>query len=107
MDDTIPIWTQESLEDYLKSTKSVFDTMTPLEREVYLYGSWEASEEVVMSTPKFKRKVKGKPSYWDTDQIPYSYSRIKYGVSKYINIIQSEPRPNHEYEVFIHEMGLL
>ena len=45
MDNINRTWTQGLLEDYLKSTKSLFDTMTPLEVEVLLYGCWRASDE--------------------------------------------------------------
>ena len=44
MDNINRTWTQEPLEDYLKGMKSLFDTMTPLEIEVLLYGCWRASE---------------------------------------------------------------
>ena len=40
-----PKWKDLSPESYLEDFKSKFDTMTPLERERYLYGHWEASEE--------------------------------------------------------------
>ena len=45
MDNINRTWTQEPLEDYLKEMKSLFDTMTPLEVEVFLYGCWRASED--------------------------------------------------------------
>ena len=45
MDNINRTWTQEPLEDYLKGMKSLFDTMTPLEIEVLLYGCWRASED--------------------------------------------------------------
>ena len=39
------IWTQKCLGDSLEDYKALLNTMTPLERESFLHGSWRASEE--------------------------------------------------------------
>ena len=53
-----------------------------------------------MNSPLFKRKIKEPKSYWEEGTTPYSKSRIHYEVINFIKVV----KPNHEFEVFLHEL---